>query len=379
MAIFDDTDPALGELLLKLHKGATAGFNAKKTVQVLALFPDWTITPATMIKPTDETRDFQIHAAIDHDAVYHEGTLVRAAETRMSMLHAYSRGQTRLHVQSYNKAEAIALHAEVAKLVVAALPDPKKAKSDDFFVMDLSAPVETSVGDRHAPVWLWSFDLYRKCKGHSITAPDGQRFDVAGPVQVLGFGGTKDFGHFFQWALTNTDLETHVNAKLGLSKHLKASERPRVPVGSQVIGTCAICNNSQVVRKGGMVVHGYQRPGHGYIIGECFGVGYAPYEISADACVAYVPVLEAHKTKFETNLKNLVDGKIKEFRETKHNWRTRQDEIIVVKKGEPRFAEILKMEINSAERQIEYVTSDIKEMNRRIKEWTPGTLRTNEE
>jgi hypothetical protein len=361
MAIFDDTDPALGELLYKLHKGATAGFNAKKAVKVLALFSGWTITPAAMIKPSDEVKNFVhgLHAWGMYDA-----------DTKARL--------TRLQVRSYNKAEADALRAKVAEFVVGSLPDAKKAKPDDFFVMDLSEPVETLEEGKHNPVWLWSFDLYRKCKGHIITAPDGQRFDVCGPVQVLGYGGTKDFAQFFQWALTNTNLEEEVNAKLGLSKHIKAADRPRVPVGSQVIGTCAICSNSQVVRNGGMVVHGYQRPGYGYIVGECFGVRYAPYETSADACVAYVPVLEAHKTKFEGNLADLNAGKIKEFRETKYNWRTRQDEIIVIKKGEPRFNELLKAEIASTEQQIKYIIRDIVEMKRRITEWTPGTLRTNE-
>jgi hypothetical protein len=34
-----DTDPALYDLLVKLHKGATAAFNAKKTQQCSTCFP----------------------------------------------------------------------------------------------------------------------------------------------------------------------------------------------------------------------------------------------------------------------------------------------------------------------------------------------------
>ena len=383
MAIFADTDPALGELLFKLRKGATAGFNAKKTAQVLALYPGWTITPAVLIKPSDETRDFHIEADIDQDAVYHEGKLWRAAGPRtfrmltQSMFDGRSR-LMRLQVRSFTHAEAVAHHAAVAKFVVRKLPDPKKAKADDFFVMDLSDPVETTDDDRHRTGWVWSFDLYRKCRGHIITAPDGQQFDVCGPVQTLGYGGMKDFGHFFQWALTHTDLEESINATLGLSKHVKAADRPRAPVGSQIIGTCAICLRSQVVRKGRMVTHGYQRPGYGYIIGECFGVNYEPYETSPNACIAYIPILNAHKAKFETHLLMLQTGKVTEFRETKRNYRTNKDEIRIIAKGHEQFADMLKAEIAGTEQQIEYVTRDIAEMNRRITEWTPGTLRRNE-
>jgi hypothetical protein len=41
-----------------------------------------------------------------------------------------------------------------------------------------------------------------------------------------------------------------------------------------------ICINSADTEKGVMVNHGYERPGCGYIIGNCFGVDYQPYEMS---------------------------------------------------------------------------------------------------
>jgi hypothetical protein len=41
-----------------------------------------------------------------------------------------------------------------------------------------------------------------------------------------------------------------------------------------------------------MTLHGYKRPGTGYIHGDCFGVSYAPFELSKDGTVAYVDFLE---------------------------------------------------------------------------------------
>jgi hypothetical protein len=370
-----DTDPAIRELLLKLHKGATAGFNGKKTQQVLSLFPGWTMAAATLIKPSDETRE-----ALRNISFGENSRSATGIPTWRQTLHASAilnpetkKYTTRLKVQSFSEAEAKAMQAQLAKFAVSSLPDPKRAKPDDLFVMDMSTPVEKAEEG-----WIWSFDLYRKCKGYTITAPDGQRFDVCGPVQLLGYAGTTDFGMFFTWALANTNLEEEINAKLGLSKFVKAADRPRVPVGGQIIGTCAICSRAQVVRNGVMVNHGYQRPGHGYIFGECFGTGRDPYETSAKACVEYVPSLEHTKATFEARLADLNSGKIKQFVERKHNWRTNKDENITIVIGTPEFDRQLKGEIANVGQQIKYVTADIVEMRRRITDWKPGTLRRNE-
>ena len=378
-----DTDPVIAQWLLKLHKGAVAGFNAKTAQKVLSLFPGWNMTKADFIKPSDELgyKDgFRADTAVTLERFSHWSKKVEPYEASLhksrvedSRVSDDEDRTTKLHIESFDAEEAKALHAKVAAYVVPALPDPKKAKPDQYFVMNLTDP--QPVEGKDGETWVWSFDLFRKCKGYRITAPDGQHFDICGPTQVLGYGGTKDFAAFFKWALTNTDLEAAVNAKLGLSKHLKASERPRIPVGGQTIGTCAICSNQQVVRHGVMVLHGYQRPGHGYVIGNCFGVDYQPYEVSADACVAYVPVLEHHKGTYQQRLADLNAGKVTQFVDTKRNYRTGRDEQVVTKKGDKQFDSMLKYQISDTERQITYIDRDIAEMNRRITDWKPGTLR----
>lgn len=47
-------------------------------------------------------------------------------------------------------------------------------------------------------------------------------------------------------------------------------------------GTCQGCFKDQKTRDGRLVLHGYKRPGHGYILGNCWGHGYAPYQISCE-------------------------------------------------------------------------------------------------
>lgn len=62
------------------------------------------------------------------------------------------------------------------------------------------------------------------------------------------------------------------------------------------LGTCPVCQGEFKARTGtdhagfqGVVLvhHGYQRPGHGSIVGDCFGVGYRPYEVSPQGCRDY--------------------------------------------------------------------------------------------
>jgi len=41
---------------------------------------------------------------------------------------------------------------------------------------------------------------------------------------------------------------------------------------------CQVCANQQKVdARGKLVLHGYLRPGHGWIIGKCFGVAALPF------------------------------------------------------------------------------------------------------
>jgi len=66
------------------------------------------------------------------------------------------------------------------------------------------------------------------------------------------------------------------------------AERAAARVGRD--GECQICANRQILQKGVLVLHGYQRPGDGMAHGECHGRGYEPYEVSCDRLRWYVEV-----------------------------------------------------------------------------------------
>ena len=72
------------------------------------------------------------------------------------------------------------------------------------------------------------------------------------------------------------------------------------------IGWCPVCQRDIKVRSGVLVHHGYQRPGVGYIIGDCPGVGHEPYETGTGACEYYLKGVRQTVARTEHNLQILT-------------------------------------------------------------------------
>lgn len=72
-------------------------------------------------------------------------------------------------------------------------------------------------------------------------------------------------------------------------------------MSTRYVGTCAVCEGRVKVRDGNLVHHGYRRPGHGYIVGDCFGVGRTPHEPSSQTATAFREFLERAVEDLGTN------------------------------------------------------------------------------
>jgi hypothetical protein len=81
--------------------------------------------------------------------------------------------------------------------------------------------------------------------------------------------------------------------------------------------TCSCCFGPFMLlpkaRKGdksmpGIVLHGYRRPGRGYLEGECFGQGWPPFELSSEGTGAYLKHLEGLLEDLEKGLGRLERG-----------------------------------------------------------------------
>ena len=65
---------------------------------------------------------------------------------------------------------------------------------------------------------------------------------------------------------------------------------------------CQICERTQALDAGGCLGHhGYKRPGHGFIEGDCPGVGHAPFP-ATNALEAYLEALEVYLAGLRNSL-----------------------------------------------------------------------------
>jgi hypothetical protein len=119
-----------------------------------------------------------------------------------------------------------------------------------------------------------------------------------------------------RWLKKDTSYIAQINELLGMEEHVPAEQRTR-----ENTGTCAVCfRNIKLVQKGKdklMALHGYNRPGHGTIVGRCWGGEYPPYELSCEATKHILKHVEGRLLTEEAYLKSLSSPKLTEFNERK--------------------------------------------------------------
>lgn len=84
-------------------------------------------------------------------------------------------------------------------------------------------------------------------------------------------------------------------------------ERGFKPTSEPVLprAECQVCERHQALEAGGVLTHhGYRRPGDGSILGDCAGVGHAPYP-ATDALESYLASLQRHLEALRGQLADL--------------------------------------------------------------------------
>lgn len=151
------------------------------------------------------------------------------------------------------------------------------------------------------------FQFYLGVAAIRITAPSGDSVvEVATPRN----GNVDDVisrGGFWTWAYKQK-LDAAAKTFMELPENARP-ERVRRDVGELWeinTGTCGWCGKRQKLSGSSvMVLHGYKRPGDGWIQGECPGVGSLPYELSCDPCERAIPMTEADLARVQ---KYIADG-----------------------------------------------------------------------
>lgn len=185
----------------------------------------------------------------------------------------------------------------------------------------------------------------------------------------------------------------------------RAATLPEMDTSTRYIGWCPVCQRDIKVRNGLLVHHGYERPGVGYIIGDCPGVGHEPYETGTGACEYYLkagvlyniervrpnlqiltrpqgpPSLVFENYDVETR-RYIRDPRTREI-ETVRLTRAQVDELQTRLPSYDRdhynWERKLRITIINTENELLYWESEMERIEGLIRTWTPQPLRTVEE
>ena len=146
-------------------------------------------------------------------------------------------------------------------------------------------------------------------------------------------------------------------------------------------GTCQACFRAQKTRDGLLVLHGYKRPGYGYIEGRCFGVGFAPFEVSCERTKQFIAgvlkpalvkareTLTFYQRRPETLLYTTTTGYGSEKRLVSRTLTVGDKADYTSGTSHPSYESHLDHLIFSAERHIVQVESDLKFFETKIVTW----------
>lgn len=280
-----------------------------------------------------------------------------------------------------SQADVEAVHAVALKAEVGSLPSNPVA--DAIYTMSIGVP-KVAWDDEYEvffKVWYGSW-------GFKVTSPEGATFELlpdAHRVESLfGYNGAHvdlrnykklgknvaKFLHLYdlpKWLTQHTKFLDQVNQRLGLDAHVPADKRTKENTGS-----CPCCfRNVKLAVKSGkdlpvMVNHGFKRPGWGYILGNCIGVGFPPFELSPEGTKHLLhKYLQPRLHEQDLYLKRLQAGDVQEVpaRGT-----------LTVKKDDPNWDYYYKQALKQTERTRDSVDLDIARLERMLANWKQEPL-----
>jgi hypothetical protein len=152
-------------------------------------------------------------------------------------------------------------------------------------------------------------------------------------------------------------------------------------MATRYVGNCQICEGDFKLHEGRMVHHGYERPGHGYIVGDCSGVREVPYEVSCELIKSYKAGLEVLLTEKKAALADLEAGKVTQISTSRQNYNGQIETKIFIAGVTALYTwlDAVQSRAYDLKSTIRQITADIERMTKRIADWLPKPVRTVEE
>ena len=179
---------------------------------------------------------------------------------------------------------------------------------------------------------------------------------------------------------------------------LAEAQRPKKQGSKNPTGTCQVCFKAQKVvstqRVEGSIIslHGYKRPGHGYIEGRCWGAQYAPFEVSCERTKAWLTYLHGFEAEKAAYLGKLQANEVEVMHYERVNYNLARNDpnrvkLIPVERGAPAvgpsyrpdvpsFETLRTIAIGRVQGLLIHVRSDIKFFEGKVAAWKPTKLKT---
>jgi hypothetical protein len=136
-------------------------------------------------------------------------------------------------------------------------------------------------------------------------------------------------------------------------------------------GTCCWCGLVMKVRGDTLVLHGYKRPGHGWIEGQCPGTGTKPYELSPEELPRVRANVERYRSERVEDLARLNSPDLRGVSAKERCYyrdrgrRVPVDAPVTLLPTHPRFRDCLYWEVKRTADQIQMAQEEIV----RVQEW----------
>lgn len=151
-------------------------------------------------------------------------------------------------------------------------------------------------------------------------------------------------------------------------------------VTEDFIGTCQACFGEFKVNENSkrIVFHGYQRPGHGYTIGQCQGTDHAPFEYDTALTVVIIAEHRAIAMKQSAYLARLNDGKVDKISRMERQYNERHhftgEALIEYTPKHKDWGFIVRWQRANTEGAITYHNRVADYLQKMVNAWKPGQI-----
>jgi len=329
-------------LLMKLRKGVSPSFKMDTLIPILEYLGQWR---------------FQDHVWLEPQSFI---------ESNVS---TYSHSMPEAVLQEWEKARSL----EVSGL-------PRHPKLNQNYYQDVGEIYLQSNGNQ-----AFKFRAWKGARGTAVTSPRGQTFNllVAGDQLLDAYPANLrdvDKQGFWKWSVSQ-GLIDQINQKLMLDSYEIEREKIRGPVPTRDnVGTCPCCfglfklasrkKQGKDKTMPGLVLHGYKRPGTGYLHSNCFGQDWPPFELSHEGTDALIQRLTLTLKQDQQYLDRLQQGDILSLPNPQGPPRKKSDI------DSRAWALYLKDEISSQQARVNQIKRDLQDLARHVASWEPSLLPT---